>query len=114
MEERPKTTKDQAKVQSYQLIQDQINKIKDIKQKKNEEAADFMGQMSDITGGRTYRKEINNLGEAFNQIAEELRKQYLIGFYPDDSNYDASRHQIKIKVDKNNVVVRMKNYKLLK
>ena len=110
----PKTTKDSTKIQSYQLSQDQINKIKAIKQKKNEEAADFMGQMSDITGGRTYRKEINNLGEAFNQIAEELRKQYLISFYADDSKYDVSRHQIKIKVDKNNVVVRMKNNNLLR
>ena len=70
--------------------------------------------MSDITGGRNYRKEIDNLGEAFNNIAEELRKQYLISFYPDDANYLSSKHQIKIKVDKQNAVVRMKNYTLLK
>ena len=109
-----KTAKEPAKNQIYQLSQKQISQIQAIKQKNNEEAADFLGQMSDITGGRTYRKEINDLGDAFNNIAEELRKQYLIGFYPDDSNYDASKHQLKIKVDKNNVAVRMRNNQLLK
>jgi Ca-activated chloride channel homolog len=95
---------DQKKLKQFQLAQ----------QKKNEEAAAFMGKLSDITGGRSYRKEINNLNEAFITITEELRKQYLIGFYPEDSNYNISKHQIKIKIDKKNVVVRLKNYNLLK
>lgn len=91
---------DQKKFKQFQIQQ----------QKKNIEAAEFIEKMSDITGGRIYRKEINNLGEAFNTIAEELRKQYLISFYPDDANYNVSQHQIKIKVNQNNAVVRMKNY----
>ncbi len=82
--------------------------------KKNEEAASFIQKMADVTGGRSFRKEIGNLSEAFNNIAEELRKQYLIGFYPEGDNYNVSEHQLKIKVDKKNAVVRLKNYKLLK
>jgi Ca-activated chloride channel homolog len=83
-------------------------------QKKNEEAANFMEKVTNVTGGRSYRKEISNLSEAFNNLTEELRKQYLIGFYPESDKYNVSEHQIKIKIDKKNAVVRLKNYKLLK
>ncbi|MBX7169388.1 MAG: VWA domain-containing protein [Pyrinomonadaceae bacterium] len=102
------------KPQTYQMSQKQIEQIKAEHQKKNIEAADFLGKVSEVTGGRIFRQEINNLAEAFNGIAEELRKQYLISFYPNDENYDISKHQIKIRVDKTNAVVRMKNYTLLK
>jgi Ca-activated chloride channel homolog len=95
---------DKKKFKQYQIAQ----------QKKNEEAANFMEKLSEITGGRSYRKEINNLSEAFVTVTEELRKQYLIGFYPEDVNYNITKHQIKIKTDKKNVAVRLKNYNLLK
>lgn len=95
---------DKKKFKQFQLAQ----------QKKNEDAANFMGKLSEITGGRSYRKEINNLSEAFITITEELRKQYLIGFYPESENYDFSKHQLKIKIDQKNAVVRMKNYALLR
>lgn len=100
--------------QNIKINQKKFKEFEIAQQKRNVEAAEFMGKVSELTGGRTYRKEVNNLSEAFNTIAEELRKQYLISFYPDDPNYDASKHQIKIRVDKKNAVVRMKNYNLLK
>ncbi len=95
---------DKKKLKQYQIAQ----------QKKNEEAASFMEKLSEITGGRSYRKEIDNLSEAFVTVTEELRKQYLIGFYPEDANYNIAKHQIKIKIDRKNVAVRLKNYTLLK
>lgn len=107
-------TNDKNKIQTYSISQKQITQIQTERRKKNEEAADYLGKISEVTGGRIYRKEIDNLAEAFNQIAEELRKQYLISFSPDEENYNISKHQIKIKVDKTNVVVRMKNNTLLK
>jgi Ca-activated chloride channel family protein len=82
-------------------------------EKKNEEAAQFMQKISEITAGRSYRKEVN-LDEAFISITEELRKQYLIGFYPEEENYNISKHQIRIKIDRKNAVVRLKNLNLLK
>jgi Ca-activated chloride channel homolog len=105
----PKTPVDKIKYDKKKLKQFQL-----AQQKKNEEAANFMEKMSDVTGGRSFEKEINNLNEAFNNITEELRKQYLIGFYPESDKYNVSEHQIKIKIDKKNAVVRLKNYKLLK
>jgi len=104
----------QTKTQNYQLSPKQIIQLQAEIKKKNEEAANYLQKMSDVTGGRLYQKEINNLSEAFNNIAEELRKQYLISFYPNDTNYKLSDHQIKVKVDLKNAVLRMKNYTLLK
>ncbi len=104
----------QTKAQNNHLSQKQISQMRAEIKKKNVESADFLGKMSDVTGGRMYQREINNLSEAFNNIAEELRKQYLISFYPNDTNYKLSEHQIKVKVDQKNAVVRMKNYTLLK
>jgi hypothetical protein len=72
-----------------------------------------MQKISEITAGRSYRKEVN-LDEAFISITEELRKQYLIGFYPEEENYNISKHQIRIKIDRKNAVVRLKNLNLLK
>ena len=83
-------------------------------QKKNDEAANFMEKMADVTGGRSYRKEIDNLSEAFSTLTEELRKQYLVGFYPESENYNMSKHQIEIKITTKNAVVRLKNPNLPK
>lgn len=81
-----------------------------IQKQKNQQAADFLNKISETTAGRVFPKEINKLDEAFQNVTEELRKQYLIGYYPDDPNFDISKHQIKVKVNKPDVVVRTKNY----
>jgi Ca-activated chloride channel family protein len=94
---------DKKKLKEFQLAQ----------LKKNEEAIQFMSKIADVTGGRSYGKEVGNLREAFNQITEELRKQYLIGFYPEEENYNLSKHQIRIKINRKNTVVRLKNFNLM-
>ena len=74
----------------------------------NEEAMDFLQEMADVSAGRLYRKEIKDLSKTFEAVAEELRKQYLIGFYPE--NVESGKvYQIKIKVDRSDTVVRAKN-----
>lgn len=90
-----------------------FNQFKADQQKKNQEATELLQKIAEITGGRTFPKELNNLNEAFKNVAEELRKQYLISFYPEETNYEISRHQIKVKVNKNNIVVRTKNVQKL-
>lgn len=96
--------KEQAK-----LNKKKFNQFKADQQKKNKEAIEFLQKTAEITGGRIFPKELDNLDEAFQKIADELRKQYLISFYPEETNYDISRHQIKVKVNKSGVVVRTKN-----
>ena len=78
-------------------------------QKANEEAIAFLGQMADATAGRLYQKDVTDLDETFKLIADELRKQYLIGYYPDISEAKKITHQIKVRVDKTDVVVRAKS-----
>lgn len=80
-----------------------------IQKQKNQLAAEFLTKVSETTAGQVFPKEINKLDEAFQNVTEELRKQYLIGYYPDDPNFDISRHQIKIKVNRSDVIVRTKN-----
>src|SRR5579862_7476489 len=56
-------------------------------------------KLTDETGGRTIvvRSE-KNLRDAFNQISEELRSQYTIGYYPTNTAHDGSYRKVKVDV----------------
>lgn len=61
------------------------------------------------SGGRKFEADSTyNLDAAFAGIAEELRRQYSIGYYPDAVGQKGDRKQIKIRVMKPNLVVRAK------
>lgn len=64
--------------------------------------------LADGTAGRFYAKEASNLKEAFQSIAEELKKQYLIGFYPQNTESGKSARNIRITVDQKNLTVETK------
>lgn len=66
---------------------------------------DFLNKISVTTGGRFYAANGDDFSEAFQKIADELKKQYLIGFYPKDTENTKSNN-IDIKIDKADVVVR--------
>lgn len=77
------------------------------------EAIDALEKMADNTAGRFYLKDVTDLKKTFEQIGDELRQQYRIGFYPKQNSQDASPatpsdgvHNIKVKVDRPDVVVR--------
>ena len=53
-----------------------------------------MEKLSEITGGRFYEGETKKLKETFSLIAEELRHQYRLGFYPDELKRDGSVHAL--------------------
>ncbi len=61
--------------------------------------------LADGTAGRFYEKDATNLKEAFQSIAEELKKQYLIGFYPQTSDAGKVQRDIEIKVDRKDFTV---------
>jgi hypothetical protein len=50
-----------------------------------------------------------NVDSAFSGIAEELRRQYSLGYYPDKVGQIGERRQIKIRVMRPGVVVRAKS-----
>jgi hypothetical protein len=63
-------------------------------------------ELSEITSGRFYQSELTDLKETFGLIAEELRHQYRLGFYPGELQKDGTVHQLRVKVDATDVAVR--------
>jgi Ca-activated chloride channel homolog len=45
--------------------------------------------MSEETGGKYYYANAGNLSEAFRKVSEDLRTQYLLGYYPDSKAHSS-------------------------
>ena len=73
---------------------------------RNEEAISFLEKLADVSAGRYYSSEASDLKKTFNLIAEELRHQYRLGFYPDNSKIDGNRHTLRVEVTDPDAVVR--------
>ena len=70
----------------------------------------YLDSLAADTGGREFEADsLTNLDVAFSGIAEELRRQYSLGYYPDKVGQIGDRKQISIHVNRPNVVVRAKN-----
>jgi Ca-activated chloride channel family protein len=59
----------------------------------------FLKELSSVSGGAAFfpesKKELN---AAFDQIAAELRHQYVLGFKPPSDKADGRLHQLKVKI----------------
>lgn len=64
--------------------------------------------MAEDSGGRFYEKDSTRLKEAFQSIAEDLKNQYLLGFYPRNTETGNLRSRIRITVDRSELLVRTK------
>lgn len=64
--------------------------------------------MAEETGGRFYEKDSTRLKEAFQSIAEDLKNQYLLGFYPRNTETGNLRSRIRITVDRSDLLVGVK------
>lgn len=70
----------------------------------------YMEELSRNSGGRSFLAQTtNNLETAFGGIAEELRRQYSIGYYPESPGQTGQRKQIRVRVERPGAVVRAKN-----
>ncbi len=71
---------------------------------------DYLTKLAESTGGRIFdAADITNLEAAFSGVAEELRRQYSIGYYPENPGQPGERRSVKIRVTRPNTVVRAKN-----
>lgn len=72
----------------------------------------YLETISTNSGGRAFEaSSITNVTAAFSGIAEELRRQYSLGYYPQAVGKVGDRKQIKVRVMRPGVVVRAKtNY----
>jgi VWFA-related protein len=59
---------------------------------------DVARKLSDETGGRTIEvSSEKKLNEAFDQISEELRSQYTLGYYPTNTSKDGRFRKVKVE-----------------
>jgi VWFA-related protein len=71
----------------------------------------YLDDLAAYTGGRVFRPESTpgGLTRAFEGIAEELRRQYNIGFIPREEGKAGQRKQIKVRVSLPNLIVRARD-----
>ena len=72
----------------------------------------YLRQMSDETGGRVFKVDRGHtLNEVFQQLQDEMRSQYSIGWTPSNDRKDGSFHKIDLRVaDRNLKVQARKGY----
>lgn len=76
-----------------------------------ERADQYLNELAEKTAGRLYKANTTaQLAEAFGRIAEELRRQYTLGYYPQAAAVESDeRHQIKVRVKRPNLAVRARD-----
>jgi VWFA-related protein len=71
---------------------------------------EYLRRLADLTGGRHHNADtLYNLEQAFTSIAEELRRQYSLGYYPARQAQASERRQIRVRVKRPNLVVRARD-----
>lgn len=72
-----------------------------------EKATSYLTDLAERSGGRLLRPQtIKQLQPAFVSIAEELRWQYSIGYYPENAAKPNERRQIKVVVNQSDAKIR--------
>lgn len=71
----------------------------------------YLEDLAAVTGGRVFRPDSTpgGLTAAFEGIAEELRRQYNIGYYPREEGTPGQRKTIKVRVNRPNLVIRARD-----
>ncbi len=72
-------------------------------------ASVYLEDLATHSGGRRQNADsIVNLSSAFSSIAEELRHQYSLGYYPTNTAKDGTFRRVKVRVNQTSAVVRAK------
>lgn len=67
----------------------------------------YLLELANSTGGREYRADsLQNMSSAFANVAEELRRQYSIGYYPKRAPQAGQRRLIRVRANQPNLAVR--------
>lgn len=66
----------------------------------------YLHELAQKTGGRFYRGDtLANISQSFAWVAEELRRQYSIGYYPSPPGQAGQRRQLRVRVERPGLVV---------
>jgi VWFA-related protein len=72
-----------------------------------EKASRYLADLADRTGGKVEKATtLYDIENAFTRIAQGLRQQYSIGYYPPDIEKTGVARKVKVKVTRQNLVVR--------
>jgi len=78
--------------------------------KENDKEYDSLAKAVLESGGRIQRiDKVNEIEGAFRNILQELREQYVIGYYPSDVRKDGRWHDIRVNVEQSGVRVRARD-----
>lgn len=72
-------------------------------------ADQYLHDLARVSGARLYDAEQTNVTVAFQSIAEELRRQYSLGYYPTKAPQAGERRNIKVRVNQPELVVRTRD-----
>ena len=73
-------------------------------------ADQYLRELANSTGGREYKADtLNNMSQAFANVAEELRRQYSIGYYPKRPPQAGQRRFIRVRARQPNLAVRTRD-----
>ena len=72
-----------------------------------EQANRYLRDLAERTGARQFQADsTSNLTYAFASVAEELRRQYSLGYYPKRPPQQGQRRQVQVRVNQPNLAVR--------
>ena len=75
-----------------------------------EQASRYLRDLAERTGARQFQADsTSNLAYAFSSVAEELRRQYSLGFYPKRPPQQGQRRQVRVRVNQPNLAVRARD-----
>ncbi len=70
-------------------------------------ADSYLSAIADRSGGQVYRADtVGTLPQAFAAIADELRTQYLLGYYPINRDHDGAYRKIQVKTSRKDIAIR--------
>ncbi|MDX6445129.1 MAG: Ca-activated chloride channel [Blastocatellia bacterium] len=70
-------------------------------------ADSYLKEIAERSGGQVYRADnVGSLPQAFAAIADELRTQYLLGYYPINRDHDGSYRKIQVKTSRRDIAIR--------
>ena len=69
----------------------------------------YLHDLARVSGARLYNAEQQNLDFAFRSVAEELRRQYSLGYYPKNKPNAGERRTLRVKVNRPELVVRTRD-----
>jgi Ca-activated chloride channel family protein len=73
-------------------------------------ASQYLLELANSTGGREYKADsLTNMSAAFRNVAEELRRQYSIGYYPKRPPQVGQMRQIRVRARQPNLAVRARD-----